>query len=140
MIHTLHEALQSEPTPLSPMEEFTLSWEAASERLLDAAALPAGTRRTKHNPTSTASYYLHYSFGVQPVFDVFRTVTGAEPKVPSKTQPVIHHALFSSSSSPPLAACNLPCDLAGAVEDAPLQQRARATPRRPTGRPKADGE
>lgn len=82
MVALLRTALATEPAPLSPMEEFTLSWEAASERLLDAAALPAGTRRSKASPRATAAYYLHYSFGVQPVFDVFRTVTGAEPKVP----------------------------------------------------------
>ena len=67
---------------MSPMEEFTLSWEAASERLLDAAAMPAGTRRSKDTPGAVASYYLHYLMGTQPIFDVFRTITGAGPKVP----------------------------------------------------------
>ena len=82
MVDTLNEALATEPAPMSPMEEFTLSWEAASERLLDAAALPAGTRRAKEAPSSKALYALHWCMGVQPVFDAFRTLTGAEPKVP----------------------------------------------------------
>lgn len=86
MVRLLHEALATEPVPMSPMEEFTLSWEAASERLLDAAALPQGTQRSKEALSSTAAYYLHYGMGVQPVFDVFRTVTGAEPKVPWSTR------------------------------------------------------
>ena len=41
-------------------------------------------RRSKEELSSTAAYWLHWSFGVQPIFDAFRTVTGAEPKVPWK--------------------------------------------------------
>jgi hypothetical protein len=75
-------ALAEEPAEMSPMEAYMLSWEAASERLLDAAALPTGTRRTCETAASTLAYYTHYAMGVQPVFDVFRTLTGAGPKVP----------------------------------------------------------
>ena len=67
------------------MEAYMLSWEAASERLLDAAALPAGTQRSCETPTSIASYWVHWTMGVNhpvPIFDVFRTVTGAGPKIP----------------------------------------------------------
>ena len=85
MVPLLHEALATEPVPMSPMEEFTLSWEAASERLLDAAALPAGTRRQKHSATARVTYAAHWCMGVNhpvPIFDAFRSLTGAEPKVP----------------------------------------------------------
>ena len=82
LVPLLAEALAEEPTPMAPMEVYALSWEAASERLLDAAALPAGTKRTCDTAASTLAYYTHYAMGVQPVFDVFRTVTGAGPKVP----------------------------------------------------------
>jgi hypothetical protein len=67
------------------MEAYMLSWEAASERLLDAAALPAGTRRSCETVASKASYWAHWTMGVNdpvPIFDVFRTVTGAGPKIP----------------------------------------------------------
>lgn len=67
---------------MSPMEEFTLSWEAATERILDASALPASTPRAKDSSSTTYLYYLHYLMGVQPIFDVFRSVTGATPKKP----------------------------------------------------------
>jgi len=82
LVPLLREALASEPTPMSPMEQYRLSWDAASERLLDAAALPMGTQRTKEEPTSTLAYYTHYLMGVQPVFDAFRSVTGAPPVQP----------------------------------------------------------
>lgn len=59
-----------------------LAWQAASERLLDAAALPDGTRRSVGTPAAKLAYAVHYAMGVQPVFDVFRTVTGAGPVVP----------------------------------------------------------
>ena len=55
MVGLVREALASEPVPMTPMEEFTLSWEAASERLLDAAALPAGTRRAKESAELTSN-------------------------------------------------------------------------------------
>ena len=67
------------------MEAYALSWEAASERLLDASALPAGTRRNCESLDSTASYWLHWCCGINdpvPIFDVFRSVTGAPPKIP----------------------------------------------------------
>ena len=67
------------------MEAYMLSWEAASERLLDASALPAGTRRNCESLGSTASYWVHWCMGINepvPIFDAFRTLTGAPPKVP----------------------------------------------------------
>jgi hypothetical protein len=57
--------------PLPPIEQYRLSWDAASERLLDAAALPLGTPRTRDSISSSLCYYTHYAMGVQPVFDVF---------------------------------------------------------------------
>jgi hypothetical protein len=82
LVPLLREALSTEPQPLSPIEQYRLSWDAASERLLDAAALPLGTPRTRDSISSSLCYYTHYAMGVQPVFDVFRTVTGAPPVVP----------------------------------------------------------
>jgi len=78
----MNEALETPPLPMSPMEQYALSWEAATERLLDAAALPAGSRRPKEKLMPQLAYYTHFAMGVQPVFDVFRTVTGAGPEVP----------------------------------------------------------
>jgi len=77
VIPLLMEALQSEPAPLSAMEQYMLSWEAATERLLDAAALPAGTRRASTGITSSIAYALHYIVGVQPIYDILRIATGA---------------------------------------------------------------
>ena len=59
-----------------------LSWEAATERLLDAAALPEGSERSNQQPSNALLYWLHYAMGIQPVFDVFRSLTGAEPEIP----------------------------------------------------------
>jgi len=82
LVPLLIEALTSDPTPLSPMEQYMLSWEAASERLLDAAAFPAGTSRPGRTAKSYAFYYLHYAMSTQPFFDMIRTVTGAGPVTP----------------------------------------------------------
>ena len=79
LVPKLAEALSSPPAPLNEMEQYMLSWEAATERLLDAAALPAGTKRPKERPLHQLAYYAHWTMGVQPVFDVFRSVTGATP-------------------------------------------------------------
>ena len=79
LVPKLAEALSSPPAPLNEMEQYMLSWEAATERLLDAAALPAGTKRPKERPLHQLAYYAHWTMGVQPVFDVFRSVTGAAP-------------------------------------------------------------
>ena len=77
LVPLLVEALESEPVPMTAMEQYMLSWEAASERLLDAAALPAGTPRAGEGWESKVAYALHYLQGVQPVFDGFRKATGA---------------------------------------------------------------
>ena len=79
LVPLLREALASEPTPMSRMEAYMLSWDAASERLLDAAALPQGTERGSSRVTSKLAYGVHYLMGVQPIFDGFRIVTGAPP-------------------------------------------------------------
>ena len=81
LVPTIIEALASDPTPLSPMEQYMLSWEAATERLLDAAALPEGAPRTNERPSHGLAYYTHYAMGIQPVFDAFRSATGAEPVI-----------------------------------------------------------
>ena len=55
--------------------------QAATERLLDAAALPEGAPRTNERPSHGLAYYTHYAMGIQPVFDAFRSATGAEPVI-----------------------------------------------------------
>ena len=82
MVPMLLDALATEPVPMSQREQYMLSWEAATERLLDAAALPEGSPRVCERPESTAAYAAHYAMGVQPVFDGFRIATGAPPVVP----------------------------------------------------------
>ena len=44
---------------MSQREQYMLSWEAATERLLDAAALPEGSPRVCERPESTAAYAAH---------------------------------------------------------------------------------
>ena len=82
MVPMLLDALATEPVPMSQREQYMLSWEAATERLLDAAALPEGSPRVCERPESTAAYAAHYAMGFQPVFDGFRIATGAPPVVP----------------------------------------------------------
>ena len=79
MVPLLREALRTPPTPMSPREQYMLSWEAATERLLDAAALPEGAPRTTERPLHSLAYWAHWCMGVQPVFDLFRIATGAGP-------------------------------------------------------------
>lgn len=84
LVPLLREALAREPGPMPATEAFMLSWEAASERLLDAAALPEGTRRASKGPAGTLAYGVHNIMGTQPLFDAFRTVTGRGPVIPWK--------------------------------------------------------
>jgi len=56
----LLEALATPPVAMSAVEQYALSWEAATERLLDAAALPAGTRRPKERPLHLMAYMVHW--------------------------------------------------------------------------------
>ena len=80
MVPMLLDALATEPVPMSQREQYMLSWEAATERLLDAAALPEGSPRVCERPESTAAYAAHYAMGFQPMFDGFRIATGAPPE------------------------------------------------------------
>jgi hypothetical protein len=54
------QALATPPIAMFPLEQYALSWEAATERLLDAAALPAGTRRPKERPLHKLAYAVHW--------------------------------------------------------------------------------
>jgi len=75
----LLEALATPPVAMSAVEQYALSWEAATERLLDAAALPAGTRRPKERPLHLMAYMVHWSMGAGPMMRFFRAITGASP-------------------------------------------------------------
>lgn len=109
LVPLLREALASEPTPMSPMEQYRLSWDAASERLLDAAALPMGTQRTKEEPTSTLAYYTHYLMGVQascqakPLLDASAACQTSATRVPDECRRAHHLSsnAFRAQISPP---------------------------------------
>jgi len=75
----ISEALATPPAAMTKMEQYALSWEAATERLLDAAALPAGTRRPKERPLHSLAYGVHYTMGTQPLCDVLRVASGVRP-------------------------------------------------------------
>ncbi|KAL3930996.1 MAG: hypothetical protein SGPRY_001306 [Prymnesium sp.] len=77
LVPLLMKALETEPVPMSAMEQYMLSWEAAGERLLDAASLPAGTRRPGEQLKSKAAYAIHSVVSKQPLFDLLRVATGA---------------------------------------------------------------
>ena len=76
----LVQALATPPLPIPPKEQYLLSWEAATERLLDAAALPEGTRRPRERPLHAAAYALHNALGsTDSAADFFREGSGATP-------------------------------------------------------------
>jgi len=77
LVPLLLKALESEPAPMSAMDQYMLSWEAASERLLDAAAMPAGTPRAGDSVESRLAYGAHFLLSTQPMFDALRVLTGA---------------------------------------------------------------
>jgi len=78
----LEAALEAEPKPVSPVERYTLSWEAATERLMDAAALPDNTKRQAQMPGHELAYRLHWVMGLPPWGDVLRTYSNAVPWKP----------------------------------------------------------
>ena len=79
LVPLLRGALRTMPQPMSPREQYMLSWEAATERLLDAAALPEGAPRTNERPLHTLAYGAHWCMGVSPVYDAIRIATCAGP-------------------------------------------------------------
>jgi len=73
----LKAALESEPEPLAAVERYTLSWEAAIERLMDAAALPEGSVRQADMTGHKAAYALHWVMGLPAFGDGFRGFSNA---------------------------------------------------------------
>jgi len=75
----LREALATPPLPMSPKEQYLLSWEAATERLLDAALLPAAVA-PRGRPEPALAYAVHASLGAPLLDDYFRANSGATPQ------------------------------------------------------------
>lgn len=58
---------------------YLLSWEAATERLLDAALLPAAVA-PRGRPEPALAYAVHASLGAPLLDDYFRANSGATPQ------------------------------------------------------------
>ena len=84
LLPTVADALRTPPLPLSAKEQYLLSWEAATERLFDAALLEGGTPTPSSNPLAQAAYVAHYALGVEvgplDLDGYFRTNSGATPR------------------------------------------------------------
>lgn len=84
LLPTVADALRTPPLPLSAKEQYLLSWEAAIERLFDAALLEGGTPTPSSNPLAQAAYVAHYALGVEvgplDLDGYFRTNSGATPR------------------------------------------------------------
>ena len=79
LVPLLREAMRTPPQPMSPREQYMLSWEAATERLLDAAALPEGAPRTNERPLHALAHGAHWCMTAPgPVYDALRVITCAD--------------------------------------------------------------
>ena len=77
LLPLLKEALATPPLPLTPREQYLLSWEAAIERLLDAAALADdGAGVPRDEPLANAAYSFHNALSAPPLDDYFRENAG----------------------------------------------------------------
>jgi len=79
MMPLLVQALKTPPEPLTAYEQYQLSWEAATDRLLDASRLDVGEGVPRQSPLHALSYAVHYAMGVPPLDDYFRANSGATP-------------------------------------------------------------
>ena len=75
----LIEALKTPPAPLTEEERERLSWQAATERLLNAARLPAEVTPAREDLLTTAAYTVHNALGWGVLNDYFRENSGATP-------------------------------------------------------------
>ena len=80
IVPRLQEALKTAPVPLSPKEAYLLSWEAATERLLDAALLPKMRAAPREQLLPAAAYALHAAMGAPLLDDYFRANSGGTPQ------------------------------------------------------------
>jgi len=75
----LRNALASPPAPLSAKELYLLSWEGATERLIDAAALAPSAPPLRADALHGVAYALHNTLTLPPFDDYFRANSGATP-------------------------------------------------------------
>ena len=59
--------------------QYLLSWEAATERLLDAAQIPETASATRADPLASLAFTVHNLMGVPGLDDYFRQNSGATP-------------------------------------------------------------
>lgn len=101
--HLLQYALGHEPEPLSDELRYTLTWEAATERLYDAAAVSerdAARRDRVGRRWDERLSKLHYELGRGPKGDFVRKVLGGGPVADQhKYQYTLSKSVSSSSSS-----------------------------------------
>ena len=79
LVPALTEALRTPPAPMAAKERHLLSWEAATERLLDAARLPEAAPSPADNPLTSLAYLAHNAMGYGPASPYFRENSGATP-------------------------------------------------------------
>ena len=77
LVPLLAEALATPPVALSPHEQYLLSWEAATERLIDAARLPRSAS-PRADPRHALAYGAHWAAGMPPLGAMGREFAGAE--------------------------------------------------------------
>ena len=81
LVPLLRDALATPPAPLTPKELYLLSWEAGTERLLDAALLPASRAPLSAEPLLSAlAYRFHWLISSQPFADAWYEFAGATPQ------------------------------------------------------------
>jgi len=78
LIPLLTEALRTPPAPLPPKEQYVLSWEAATERLLDAARIEA-SESGRDAPLQELAYTMHNAMSQPLLDDWWRENSGATP-------------------------------------------------------------
>ena len=84
LVPFLAKALITTPKALSPEELHVLSWEAATQRLVEAAGLPADRLvQPRDEVLTSAAYTLHHALGWGPLDDYFRENSGATPEYAS---------------------------------------------------------
>jgi len=77
LLPLLLDTLAKPPRPMTAKEQYLLSWEAATERLLDAALLPEEAPAARDSPLHGLAYQAHYALGVGSLDDYFRENSGA---------------------------------------------------------------
>merc|ERR1711924_302467 len=78
LIPALTEALRTPPAPLPPQEQYVLSWEAATDRLIDAARIEA-SESPRESPLQELAYTMHNSMSQPLLEDWWRENTGVTP-------------------------------------------------------------